>query len=184
MSNRYAFGSASVQAYERAGPLVPSYPRAFVRFSPETRAAAEAALAAGQLLLRCAGRPRQVRLKSAKDPVTEVDAAAERRIRRSLRRQFPRIGFLGEEGGALEGPDGRWIVDPLDGTIAFVTGLPFYSVCIALERAGRLEAGVLYLPALRELYVAERGHGAWLNGRRVRTSERRRPLRSPGPWPT
>ncbi len=177
---RRAFGGTAVRQYggtkaelPYSCTVVPAYPRTVVRFSPETQAAVEAALAAGGLLSRRVGRIRSVRLKTPKDPVTEVDSAAERCIQRSLRRKFPRIGFLGEEGGAREGPDGRWIVDPLDGTIAFVAGLPFYSVCIALEREGRLEASVLYLPRLQELFVAERGQGAWLNGRRVCVSERR-----------
>jgi myo-inositol-1(or 4)-monophosphatase len=145
------------------------------RFSPETQAAAEAARDAGRLLLGRAGRARGVRLKSAKDPVTAADAAAERCIRQQLRRRYPRIGFLGEEGSAWEGPDGRWIVDPLDGTIGFIAGLPTYSVLIALERRGVLEASVAYFPRLEELFVAERGRGAWLNGRRIAVS-RRRPL--------
>ncbi len=178
---RRAFGSTtgrrdestSVRADERTGTIVPSYSRTFVRFSVETRAAIEAALSAGGLLLQRAGRPRQVRLKSAKDPVTEVDVAAERRIQEMLRRRFPRLGFLGEEGGARQGPDGRWIVDPLDGTLAFVTGLPFYAVLIALEQRGALAASVAYFPGLGELFVAERGQGAWLNGRRIRVSGRR-----------
>jgi myo-inositol-1(or 4)-monophosphatase len=139
----------------------------------ETQAAIEAAEAAGRILLRHVGRARGVRLKSAKDPVTATDVAAERCIRQMLRRRFPRIGFLGEEGGAWDGPDGRWIVDPLDGTIAFVTGLPFSAVLIALERQKKLEAGVLHFPNLRETFVAERGRGAWLNGRRIRVSPRR-----------
>lgn len=143
-------------------------------FLRETQAAIEAAEEAGRLLLRRVGRVRDVRLKSAKDPVTDVDTAVERCIRRSLRRRFPAIGFLGEEGGAWDGPDGRWIVDPLDGTMAFVTGLPFYSVLIALERGGVLRSSVIYIPRLRELFVAERGRGAWLNGRRIRVSPRRR----------
>jgi myo-inositol-1(or 4)-monophosphatase len=141
---------------------------------PETQAAIEAAEAAGQILLRHVGRARGVRLKSAKDPVTATDVAAERCIRRMLRPRFPQIGFLGEEGSAWDGPDGRWIVDPLDGTIAFVSGLPFSAVLIALERRERLEAGVLHFPSLRETFVAERGRGAWLNGRRIRVSPRRR----------
>jgi myo-inositol-1(or 4)-monophosphatase len=91
-----------------------------------------------------------------------------------LRRHFPAIGFLGEEGSAWDGPDGRWIVDPLDGTIAFVTDLPLYSVLIALERDGVIRTSVIYVPRLRELFVAERGRGAWLNGRRIRVSPRRR----------
>jgi len=141
---------------------------------PETRAAMAAAEAAGELLLARAGRARHVRLKSAKDPVTEVDVAAERCIRRMLGRQFPRIGFMGEEGSVVEGPDGRWIVDPLDGTLAFVAGLPFFSVLIALERRGVLVSSVTYVPSFRECFVAERGHGAWLNGRRLRVSSRKR----------
>ena len=121
-----------------------------------------------------AGRARRIRLKSPKDPVTEVDVAAERCIRQILGRQFPEIGFLGEEGSAVGGQDGRWIVDPLDGTIAFVTDLPLYSVLIALEREGIIRASVLYVPRLRELFVAERGRGAWLNGRRIQVSPRTR----------
>lgn len=136
----------------------------------------EAAESAGRILLRQVGRPRAVRLKSIKDPVTAADLASERRIRRLLHARFPRIGFLGEEGGVTSGPDGRWIVDPLDGTVAFVAGLPFFSVLIALERQGRLESSVTYLPALQECFVAERGRGAWLNGRPIRVSPRRRLL--------
>ncbi len=141
-----------------------------MRLQPETRAAVAAARAAGQILLRHFRRPRGVRWKAAKDPVTDADVAAERCIRRSLLRRFPDIGFLGEEGEAVEGRDGRWVVDPLDGTVAFVSGLPFFAVCIALERPAGVESAVLYLPRLGELFVAERGRGTWLNGRRVRVT--------------
>ena len=141
-----------------------------MRLAPETRAAVAAARAAGRILERDFGRVRGVRLKSPKDPVTATDTAAERCIRRLLARRFPEIGFQGEEGTVAEGPGGRWIVDPLDGTIAFIAGLPSFGVSIALERRGRLEAGVMLFPRLRELFVAERGRGAWLNGRRIRVS--------------
>lgn len=169
-----SFGSSRVRQIGASGTVEPSHRRAVERFSPETQAAIVAAQAAGDLLLRRAGRLGDVRLKSAKDPVTDVDTAAERCIRRLLRRHFPAIGFLGEEGSAWDGPDGRWIVDPLDGTIAFVTDLPFYSVLVALEREGVLRSSVVYVPRLGELFVAERGRGAWLNGRRIRVSPRRR----------
>jgi myo-inositol-1(or 4)-monophosphatase len=139
---------------------------------PETQAAVEAAEAAGRILLRQFGHPRGVRLKSAKDPVTAADAAAERCIRASLARRFRDIGFLGEEGTRADGPDGRWIVDPLDGTLGFVSGLPFFGTSIALERRGRIEVGVILFPRLGELFVAERGRGAWLNGRRIHVSRR------------
>jgi myo-inositol-1(or 4)-monophosphatase len=138
--------------------------------APETRAAVAAARAAGRILLRHFGRVRGIRLKGAKDPVTAADTAAERCIRASLARAFPRIGFLGEEGTAIEGPGGRWIVDPLDGTIGYIAGLPFFAVSIGLEREGCLESGVLFLPRLGELFIAERGRGAWCNGRRIRVS--------------
>jgi myo-inositol-1(or 4)-monophosphatase len=182
MSGATRFGGSRVrrfggsEARRRRGPGTAERPngRTGERFSPETHAAIVAALTAGDLLLRRAGRLGDVRLKSAKDPVTEVDVAAERCIRQTLGRQFPQIGFVGEEGTAIEGPDGRWIVDPLDGTIAFVTDLPFFSVLIALENAGLLRSGVIYVPRLSELFVAERGRGAWLNGRRIHVSPRRR----------
>jgi myo-inositol-1(or 4)-monophosphatase len=139
-------------------------------FSPETQAAVEAARAAGQILLRQLGRARGIRFKSAKDPVTAADLAAERCIRGRLRRRFPKIGYLGEEGTHIDGPDGRWIVDPLDGTMVFIAGLPFFAVSIALEREGRIDTGLLYLPRLDEMFVAERGRGAFCNGRRIRVS--------------
>ena len=137
---------------------------------PETQAAIQAAEAAGRILLRHFGRVRGIRLKGSKDPVTAADLAAERCIRASLARRFPAIGFLGEEGRATEGAGGRWVVDPLDGTIGFIAGLPFFAVSIGLERKGKIESGVILLPRLGELFVAERGRGAWLHGRRLRVS--------------
>ena len=174
MSAAKRFGSSRARQFGISGNVEPSNRRTAERFSPETQAAIVAAQTAGDVLLRRAGRLGDVRLKSAKDPVTDVDTAAERCIRRLLRRHFPAIGFLGEEGSAWDGPDGRWIVDPLDGTIAFVTDLPLYSVLIALERDGVLRSSVIYVPRLRELFVAERGRGAWLNGRPIHVSSRRR----------
>ncbi len=168
------FGRSAVPRFDGSRTAELTNRRTVERFSPETRAAIVAAQEAGEILRRQFGHPRSVRLKTAKDPVTSADTAAERCIRRRLRSRFPRVGFLGEEGTVCDGPDGRWIVDPLDGTIAFVAGLPFFAVCIALERAARIELGALYFPRLNELFVAERGRGAWLNGTRVRVSRRSR----------
>ena len=141
-----------------------------MKLRSEARAAIEAAEAAGRILMRRLGRAQKVRRKGPKDLVTAADVASEQCIRQMLHRRFPDIGFLGEEGTGAEGPGGRWIVDPLDGTIGFIAGLPFFGVSIALERRGRIEAGVILLPRLGELFVAERRRGAWLNGRRIRVS--------------
>jgi myo-inositol-1(or 4)-monophosphatase len=134
--------------------------------------AAEAAVAAGALLARHRGRPKAVATKrSAIDLVTEIDRASERLIHARLRRAYPAFGFLGEEGGPRGAEAAcRWIVDPLDGTNNFVHGLPIFGVSIALERRGRIVAGVIYDPMRRELFTATKGGGALLNGRRLRVS--------------
>ncbi len=145
------------------------------RFRPETAAAVRAARVAGRLLLARFGRVRRVREKGPRDLVTAADLAAERCIIGVLSARFPGIGFLGEEGGRRgSAAEDHWIVDPLDGTTAFVSGLPTFAVCIALARGGRIECGVTLLPRLGELFVAERGRGAFLDGRRIRVSRTRR----------
>ena len=107
--------------------------------------ASKAAVAAGSLLARHAGRPRTVMTKrSAIDLVTEVDKASEKLIQSALSRAFPDFGFLGEEQGARdEGREYRWVVDPIDGTTNFVHGLPLFGVSIGLQRREQLVAGVI-----------------------------------------
>ena len=143
-----------------------------MRYQRYVRAAARAALEAGVLVRRFAGRPKSIRTKlTVIDLVTEVDRASERLIRRALHRAEPAFGFLGEEGGAVRpGASGRWIVDPVDGTSNFVHGLPLFGVSIGLELEGRLVAGVIYDPTRRELFTATRSGGAFLNGARLRVS--------------
>lgn len=136
------------------------------------RLAERAAREAGTLLARWVGQPRTVQTKrSAIDLVTEVDRAAERLIRAKLHRAYPAFDFLGEEGGERRtGAAFRWIVDPLDGTNNFVHGFPFFGVSIGLELRGTMVVGVIYDPMRRELFTAVKGHGATLNGRRIRVS--------------
>ncbi len=138
--------------------------------------ASEAALTAGALLSRHIGRPKQVHTKrSASDLVTEIDRAAEGRIRRILRRATPRFDVLGEEQGQQRHASAyRWIVDPLDGTNNFVHGLPLFGVSIGLEHQGRIVVGVIYDPMRRELFVAIKDRGALLNGRRLHVAPTRR----------
>jgi fructose-1,6-bisphosphatase/inositol monophosphatase family enzyme len=139
--------------------------------SAELDVAIEAARDAGRLQLRRFRKGQSVRTKADDTPVTKTDLESEARIRERLQVAFPSYGFLGEEGGEVPtGGAARWIVDPLDGTKKYVRGLPFFGPCIALERDGVLQLGVMYLPAMRELLWAERRSGAYLNSAPIHVS--------------
>ena len=136
----------------------------------------KAAYRAGRSLKRDLGEVEnlQVSLKGPRNFVTAADRKAEAIVREDLAKARPDYGFLGEEGGAFPGADKshRWIVDPLDGTTNFLHGIPHFAVSIALERNGAIVAGVTYNPANDDLFVAERGKGAFLNDRRIRVAAR------------
>jgi myo-inositol-1(or 4)-monophosphatase len=117
----------------------------------------------------------QVSKKGPADYVSKADRRAEGILRAELSRARPSYGLLMEESGAVAGSDtsNRWIVDPLDGTTNFLHGIPHFAISIALERDGDPFAGVIYSPVYDEMYVAEKGAGAYLNGRRLRVSARK-----------
>jgi histidinol-phosphatase len=140
--------------------------------SKELTAALEAARAAADVIRAYYRRNPGVRIKPDQSPVTEADVRAEEVIRSALARTFPGYGFYGEETGrhAMEA-ESVWIVDPIDGTKAFVREIPFFSTQIALMRAGELVLGVSNAPAYDELAWAEHGGGAYLNGQRIHVSE-------------
>ncbi len=135
--------------------------------------AIETARAAGDVLLERVGMPLEAAEKGLRgDLVTASDRASEALIVARLRAAFPDAAILGEEGGATAGTsDERWIVDPLDGTTNYAHDYPLYCVSIAYERGGELVVAAIYAPALRELYAAQRGRGATLNGTRIVVSE-------------
>src|SRR5690606_21184148 len=137
----------------------------------------QAALKAGRSLARDFGEVQnlQVSLKGPGDYVSQADQRAEEIVFTELSRVRTDYSFLMEERGEIVGddPQHRWIVDPLDGTTNFLHGIPVFAVSIALERQGQLVAGVIYNPAMDELYTAERGGGAFLNDRRMRVAARR-----------
>src|SRR2546423_6749589 len=118
----------------------------------------------------------QVSVKGPSDFVSTADLRAERTLKTELLRARPGYGLLLEEGGATEGtdPNHRWIVDPLDGTTNFLHGIPHFAISIALERENAIVAGIVYNPVNEELFVAERGKGAFLNDQRLRVAARRR----------
>jgi myo-inositol-1(or 4)-monophosphatase len=137
-----------------------------------------AARKAGRSLKRDYGEVEnlQVSLKGPADFVSAADRRAEEILLAELTKARPGYGFLGEEGGRRTGDDKShcWIVDPLDGTTNFLHGIPQFAISIALEREGVIVAGVIYNPANEELFLAERGKGAFLNDQRLRVAARRR----------
>jgi histidinol-phosphatase len=139
--------------------------------SAELQAALEAAEAATQVVRDLYRKNLAVTVKADHSPVTEADVRAEEAIRGVLERRFPGYGFYGEETGrhAMDA-ESLWLVDPIDGTKSFVRDTPFFSTQIALLRGGRIVLGVSAAPAYGELAWAERGQGAFLDGRRIGVS--------------
>jgi len=131
---------------------------------------------AGRVLAERFGRKIEISNKSEIDLVTESDLASERLIIDRIKTYYPRHAILAEESGASEPvdrespSDWRWIIDPLDGTTNYAHGYPCFCVSIGLECKGRMELGVVYDPMRDEMFTAERGQGAALNGRRIRVS--------------
>jgi myo-inositol-1(or 4)-monophosphatase len=133
-----------------------------------------AATAAGVLLFERFGHHQSgIHTKSGPtDPVSDADVAAEQAIRHVLTRHRPDDAILGEEGGATAGGDLRWVVDPLDGTVNFLFGIPAFGVSVACEDADGVLAGVVLDPMRGELFAATRDGAATLDGGEVRGSER------------
>jgi myo-inositol-1(or 4)-monophosphatase len=116
----------------------------------------------------------QVSLKGPGDFVSAADRKAEQILREVLEKARPGYGFVMEEAGIVEGtdPSHRWHIDPLDGTTNFLHGLPQFAISVGLERDGQVVAGVIYDPVKDEMFIAEKGKGAFLNNRRIRVAAR------------
>jgi histidinol-phosphatase len=112
-----------------------------------------------------------VETKPDLSPVTEADRAVEQVLRKRIAEERPGHSVVGEEFGADDPGDARWILDPIDGTKNYLRGLPVWATLIALEREGRVEVGVVSAPALARRWWAARGDGAFVNGRRIRVSK-------------
>ncbi len=137
--------------------------------------AIEAAKEAGKFLKKNLGRVREIQQKEGQERnlVTEIDKRSEDIIIESIRRHFPNHDILAEESGSqtVGKSPYKWIIDPLDGTTNFTHGLPVFCVSIGLEFKDELLHGVIYDPMLDELFTAEKGKGAFLNGKRIRISQ-------------
>jgi myo-inositol-1(or 4)-monophosphatase len=134
--------------------------------------AVEAVVRAGDMQMARFGQRLQVDKKGAIDLVTEVDVAVERMFRDLIAGRFPDHQVLAEEfGGAVEAPPGWcWVFDPIDGTTNYAHGLPIFCASLALELEGVAQVSAVYDPNRRELFTAERGRGAHLNGQPLAVS--------------
>ena len=152
--------------------------------SPALNVMIAAARKAGRGLIRDFGELEnlQISRKGPADFVTTADSRTERILVEELSRTRPGYGFLVEEGGAIEGKDKthRFIIDPIDGTTNFLHGIPQFAISIALEREGQLVSALVFNPVTDEMYVAEKGHGAFLNDRRLRVAARKSPAGQSG----
>jgi len=154
--------------------------------------AVAAAAGAASVIRRAvdSARAHDCRYKSPGDVATGTDALAERAIRRTLLDAFPDHAVLGEEGGQSGESPCRWIVDPLDGTMNFVHGLPYFGVSLALEVEGEVLVAVVHDPMREEVFTAVKGKGAFRNGAPLRVTQARDPLKAlvgtvvpPPRWP-
>jgi myo-inositol-1(or 4)-monophosphatase len=118
----------------------------------------------------------QTSKKGPGDFVSAADLRSERILRQELHKARPGYGFLMEESGVIKGtdPEHRWLIDPLDGTMNFLHGIPHFAISVGLEQSGEMVAGVVYDPIKDEMFWAEKGSGAYLNDRRMRVSSRRK----------
>ena len=135
--------------------------------------AREAALEAGKFLKYNLGKVRHIERKFGQETnlVTEIDKGAEALIIKKIKQHYPSHDILAEESGSHKlQSEYRWIIDPLDGTTNFTHGLPIFSVSIGVELNGTIIAGAIYDPSADELFTAEKGGGAFLNGKRIHVS--------------
>lgn len=134
--------------------------------------AIDAAKQAGELALRYFKDQPKVSYKPDKSPVTKADIEAEKLIRRIISRKFPDHGIIGEELPPIN-PKAKyqWVIDPIDGTKSFVRRLPFWSTLLALLENGKPIIGISFSPADNEIFIAEKGKGAFLNGTRQKVSK-------------
>ncbi len=109
--------------------------------------------------------------KNPRDFVTAADVDVEKFLQTQLRDNYPQFGFWGEESGQSENQTNRWIVDPIDGTHSFSRGQYYWSISVALEIEGEIVFGAVFAPALNDFYCAQKGQGAYRNGKEIHVSD-------------
>ena len=145
-------------------------------FSAELELAKDAALKAGELVMQYFNKPIEVIEKSPNNPVTEADYKSDELIKKLLKTARPDYGWLSEEtidDNSRKKSELVWMVDPIDGTRAFIKGLPHFSISIALVKNGESVLGVVYNPATNEMFFAQSGNGAFKNQKQIFASDTR-----------
>ncbi|RLB05325.1 MAG: inositol monophosphatase [Deltaproteobacteria bacterium] len=146
-----------------------------MRLEDLLKVAITAAKEAGKIQREWLGREKRIEFKGEINLVTEVDTRCERMIVEIIKKSFPQHNILTEETPMPELPSPyRWIVDPLDGTTNYAHGYPCFCTSIALEVGGEIVLGAIYDPILEELFTAQKGKGAFLNGERIFVSSTQR----------
>jgi myo-inositol-1(or 4)-monophosphatase len=145
------------------------------RFSSVTLLAIDAALLAGEILRRGFGSHFSIECKKEglQNLVTEYDRLSEKTVIEYILHHHPSSHFLAEESGnsGKDSSETLWVIDPLDGTVNFAHGIPFFSVSIAAAQKKQVVSGVIYNPITRELFVSERGKGSFCNGKKIGVSK-------------
>ena len=146
--------------------------------SPHINVIIKACMKASRFLIRDFGEIEnlQVSSKAPGDFVTSADKRTEKIIVEELQKAQPNYGILTEESGILNGSNNknRWIIDPIDGTMNFLNGLPQFAISIAYEENNEVKCGVIFNPIMNEMFCAEKGNGAYLNNSRIRVSNKKK----------
>lgn len=142
-----------------------------MRFSKYGETALKAAQAGAETLMRYYNKKLNIEYKGETDPVSQADRESQKAVIKVIKKAFPRHGILAEEDGVNEtGKEFCWIIDPLDGTVNFVHGVPAFCVSVALKYRKEIISGVVYSPIFKEIFFAEKGKGSFLNGKKIKVS--------------
>ena len=146
--------------------------------SPQINIITKACMKAARSLIRDFGEIEnlQVSTKGPGDFVTSADKRTEKILIDELQKAHPEYGILTEEAGVINKSNlrNRWIIDPIDGTMNFMNGVPQFAISIGYEEEGEIKCGVIFNPILNEMFCAEKGNGAFLNNSRIRVSKKKK----------
>lgn len=151
-----------------------------IKFNKYTDTAVKSAKAGAKILLKYLNNLESIEYKGKTDPVTAADKKSQKAIISTIKKSFPAHNIIAEEKDTFKKTESDycWIIDPLDGTVNFVHGVPSFCISIGLMHKKEIVSAVIYAPALNELFVAEKGKGSFLNGKKIQVSKINKMLRA------